>query len=817
MDSPTITSFEYVKQAIQKSNVTQAIDDFAYEFKNEENKERKVLLKINSAIAKISIQMLRGCIFDCDQSIAIDPTSMAYFIKGLAYLWMGNEKEAISIWKNGINQGGHIYYYTIMNRLISDPNARSFFYSKRYNIVEIMDFVENFDREKIFTDNETQAAYTELRKNALQHAIIHFNLILANDPDNIEAIRGRAIAECFSGMWKKAIDDFTIVIQRKCEIELCSKFRAVAYAAIGNYTAAIADFSTAITLGHIDFVPISERGRLHMLRKSYNLALQDFKRIPKGIYDDRMRVNIAECYYAIGDLPRAFKYINRVTEIDHRKEYCHYLICRDINKSEDALYHLKKAIENLPTFFLIRTAADFCYELGRYFEALNYYKQALRQKEEDADTQRLYALTLFQTGSEMACIEILKGLKMAWDVQKEEIDFSQESFDGFLISGHLKNFYQYQPTQSILKTATDDLIFLTHVMMNSKYMLLDTTREYWSQSVIDKMKIPELFHCVYYTPDEIEIQMCRDADRLGKKCIPSGFESTENERITRSIGFCVLFLAYTFKTECFSVESDYKYIIELLRPLLQLGDLSKDIRNVNNNDTIIHVENAPAYFLQRGEKIIPKYKHVLNLAISQFNAQMNGVTSSLVFAESVDDLYSMAQKDTSVDIHWASGSQKLIGCSLNLKYLGVNGFDFFVRPPLNMNDVRKLENRVQELWNTVMRLHNTQISSSLAALLCAMWNLQPFSCFNNELGHIILHAFILASFNCEAPKFCGPNGEDMCMKFMVMPSEVELERELNKITLERKTETIVQQTSIDFWEDEQSFAHLQPLMSYKYD
>ena len=814
MNSPSMISYEYIKKAIESCQVTRALDDLASEISTEDDRERRSLLLLNSAIAKMSLQSLRGCIKDCEKSTSFDALTSAYFIKGLAYLWLGNEKEAVSSWKNGLERGGHVYYFAIMSRLVIDPNARSFFFSRRYNVVEILDFIENFDKKRVFTNYDTQVAYAELRKNALSSAITNFNLILANDPDNMEAIRGRGTAECFSGQWKRAIDDFTIAIQKKNNIDVCSKFRAVSYAAIGNYTAAIADFSTAIALGPVDFVPIAERGRLHMLRKCYSLALEDFKKIPKTNYDDKMLVNVAECYYSIGNLKKAEKAISKVKEPDHRKEYCHYLVCRDLGKDEDALIHLKKAIEFFPSFFLNRVAGDFLYELGRFHESIPYYIEALTLKVEDAETQRMYALSLFQSGFENQAMKIFVSFEKGYNLYENEIDLSQDSVCGYSISGHLKNFYQTRPSQPILKRSSDDYYYLVYLIKNSTNSMMKIPR--WNlKKEIESLKtfeIPKDFHFRPIKLSEEEIQMCNDADRFGKKVFPNSLEVSNNPRLIRCFGFCVLYLSYLLTTRCFKTDTNFREIINNLIPILQIADLSKDVRWTLEGTTV-NSDIAPCYHIQQGEKLSPRYKFVLKDAINQLNANIYNDPADIIFVETIDDIYSLIQKDVSISPQWKSGNQKLLGPSINLKYLGTHGYDLYIRPPLDPINIAKYEERLHELWNTVNKLHGTQIFSSLTSLIMLLWNYHPLTFYSNELGHIFIHAFILATYNCEATKLAGKNNEDLFIKFMINQNNIEFEKEMTSIFHGGKLERECNQASIDYWGKDITIEHLLSLLA----
>lgn len=916
MEKFSKNSFEYIKQQIKNHNAADVIEDISLQMKEEESPDRKIILAINSVIAKLSLQTLRSAINDCNRVLSYGPSPILYFLRGLAFLWMENEKDAINSWVEGAKIGGPVSYFSVMSRLIVDPNARSFFYSKRFDIVEILDFVENFDKTRVFSNSDTHYAYSELRKNALNDAIAHFSLIIANDPNNIEALKGRGTAECFSGQWKKAIDDFTIVITKNADVETCSKFRAVSYAAIGNYTAAIADFSTAIALGPFDFITIAERGRLHMLRKCYNLALNDFKQNPQPFYDDKFIVNMAECYYAIGDLSSAHEMIRKVnSDTDHRKEYCHYLICRDLRLIDEAFSHLLRANELLPSFFLQRTAADFMYDSGRFIDAVKYYKGALKLKEEDADTQRKYALSLFQSGAEMQGVEILKALHEAWVTQQNEIDFGQDTFDGLVISGHLKNFYQTSPNKSVLNAASDDLYFISNMMNNSKQPISTIVRQdpLIMKSLVNNYKPPvteadttpenengnsnenenednsehndfdgikDVFHLFKFEPSPEEIKLIQDADRIGARIQTEELETTPNKRAVRCYGLCVLYLAQKFREIYYSnkkkkenqqtnppaptptqisnnstgnilkdaeikpkEEPYWRDVIGIIIPILTLIDLSKDVRwTLDTTKGILHSEIAPTYYLQRGERVSPKYRHAFPYVMRQFDSQLTNSFADIVQVERVEDVYSITQEEnTIVNSTFQCKEKTLKGPTICLKYLGTHGFDLFIRPPLDLNVMRKYEKLIQLSFAEIINENETKGFTSLSTLVLLIWLYQPFSHYSVELGHIIYHAFILGfcsyetkkivnySYNLEQNEINGnvnvnfADGDDegganevqLFIELMAMPNENELGKILISNFREKKIQPSFAETSLSFWDNEPSLEKLYPLLDYE--
>ncbi|OHT09429.1 hypothetical protein TRFO_21661 [Tritrichomonas foetus] len=818
-----LTSFEHVKQAIKKCQAAHAIEEYEAALKKEDAFDKRFLLLLNSAIAKLSMQLCRGCINDLKSALYFNSTSStAAFFLGLSYLWMQKEKEAIKAWGDGLSHGGPISYFSVMKRLTVDHNARAFLVSKRFNVLDVIQFIEEFDKTAPFSDSDVQNAYKELFTNSLNSAITHFNLILANDPHNIEAIKGRGCAECLSGQWKRAIDDLTYVINKNQYVGTMAKFRGVANAALGNYSAAVADFSISVQIGPYDIDVKIERARLHMIRKCYILALEDFTSVPFNNITELNMLDIAECYYAVGDIPHAADVIQRIkSENDHRKAYIHYLICRDSGHLDEASLQIAHAVELLPSFFLLRSAGDFMYDQGRLQDAANYYRIALEQKENDAETMRYYALSLFQTGAEIQAVEILKRLAEAFETQRNEVDMTQDTFNGIFIKGPIKNFYQDQPNESILKMATDDLYYISHLMNCSDKPISEARR---NASGFEDVAIPEVFHFAKFRPTQEELKMINDADILGQRCITRAPEIIENNRIIRCLGFCVLCLAQKMRTEFFvNHKLSWKDAINYLRNIMSLADLKNCVQWTSDAGTIVYSDLAPTFYIQRGQRRSPRFGHATQPAINRLRSglsdkgmsvQKKFETSPLLKLNTLDAIYSVTQSDLRHYGSWTTNNNMwLPNPTVNLRYLGPNGYELFVRPPLEAEDIRKYDAFMQKTWETLMEQHSMDNSTVLPMMMLLIWLLHPISHYCNEFGHVIMHSYLLASKNAEVERISSPQGE-LFIKQMTSPNFETMKKTINDHLMEKKIAPIVKPESISYWDNLPTIAHLYPLIDY---
>ena len=129
-------SFEYVKDFILHNQASQVIEQCQESLIGEENNSNKIPLYFNLANAIGSLQMTRASIKDLQSILSIDQTTtIASFFLGLAHLWLGHENDAITVWNEGLSHGGPISYFSVMKRLTFDCNARSFIYSRRFDVI----------------------------------------------------------------------------------------------------------------------------------------------------------------------------------------------------------------------------------------------------------------------------------------------------------------------------------------------------------------------------------------------------------------------------------------------------------------------------------------------------------------------------------------------------------------------------------------------------------------------------------------------------------------------------------------------------------
>ena len=834
-------------------------------------------LRLNLSICYLSLQMTRKATKNLTKSIENDQTYIiAHFFLGVSKLWMSKEQDAINIWTNALNHGGPLNYFSFMRRLTIDQNARAFLYRKRFDALSVLKFLDEYNDDIVFCDNDIQIAYRELENNSYANAINQFNLILANDPTNIEALRGRGAAECLSGQWKKAIEDLTYVIEsyrsktlekqeqennenasnimsndRESYLSLshsASKYRGFAYAALGNYTAAIADLTESINNSHHDNAALCERAKIHLIRKSYRLALDDFSKIPLNDLTDLELIDIAECYYGCGDISRAMDMIQRTkVQNDSRKAFLQYLIYRDSGHTEDATKQILHAVELSPSFNTYRNAADFLYEQGKFLDAIQYYKLALEKKNDDAETLRYYALALFQSGSESQAIGFFKKLQAAYDIQKNEIDLFKENSNNSSTNRPARNLYLSLPTEPVLKAASGDLHYILHIIDYHDKAITEAARKSsfgnnnsYSKSIEKQsekgshekeqadLTYYENFHFEKIQPTEDEISMIIDADRLGEKCFSKAPEVVENKRLMRCFGFSVLCLAHLMKSTFFdNPKSKWHDAIEIIRCIVSLADFKNSIKWTmkDSSPKIKKRDLSPTFFLQRGNRRSPRFGSAMQSAIERLNLGVseNGYrpirgfeACSLAKLNTLESLYSVVQSDIRHYGTWNANGVTLASPGINLRYLGPHGFELYIRPPIDSEDVGKYDIFMQKVWKYLMKDHTKESSPFLSLMILLIWVLQPITHFSHEIGNILLNAYLLASQNIEVERFFNPSGE-LFIKQMINPNYEMMKKALNDHVLEKKASSTVKDQSLLYWNTLPTISRLYSLIDFNVD
>jgi tetratricopeptide (TPR) repeat protein len=817
-------SLEHVRHAISIGSTAQVIEDYKAYIREEPNRSRRALVFVNRALAYLSLELTKLAINDCDQALQQDPSlTLAYLVKGTAHLWACREEQAIRCWDDLLHIGGPILYFSVAQRLIQDPNYRTHIFSARFDVIAFLNEVSDYSRDAIFCDSELQQAFEELRNDQLVEARDHFDAILYVQPDNLQAYRGRGTAECLLNHWKSAIADLSRVITGRPESIESSKFRGIAHAALGNYSAAVADFSMVLSKSPLDYETLAERARIQMIRKFYSWALADFQKIPDDRYDDSTWCSIAECHYALGDLAQAKKVIeNGGPKSNERALYTYFLILRDSGLFEEATAQILRAIEMSPSYFLLRNAADFMFDLGRIQDSIPFYRQAIDQRPQDADSHQFLAIALFHRDP-IAGLNILKRLSDAAAVQEDSFDFCQELFDGFTIKSGLKNFTRNPAGQSPLRAAATQCRLLLHLIksFDQPITAINWTRISGAPTRVDESEMPARFS--FPSPDEQFIDMVRDADRLGRRCLIRAPEVIDNRRLIRGLGFCVLCITSLLREKLFQTreKEGWRTVLSLCSSILTLADLRMVVRPiVDDTGELVRPHIPPIFLIKQGDRSSPRF-HAENhqFAENRLRTAVGDTPSSPHESQSSDltFIYAMVQHDVSHFGKFKPEFADEVTCpSVNVRFLGARGCELFVRPPDDMDEIKHYYTAMDKTWELAMRNHLSDLSPILPGFVELIWLLHPLTKYSAECGHAIWHAYVLALKDLELEPIVDGESE-IFMKQMVHPNMDSMKKIYRESIAKKSTKSNVKSESIDFWRELPTIARLFPLYELGFD
>jgi tetratricopeptide (TPR) repeat protein len=429
------------------------------------------------------------------------------------------------------------------------------------------------------------------------------------------------------------------------------------------------------------------------------LALADLQAIPQDRYGDALWVALAECNYALGSIAQARDAVLQTGSLDQRGMYTLDLILRDLGECDNVAAHLAHASELLPSYFLLRTAGDFMFDLGRIKKASTYYRAALDQRNTDADTQHLYALSLFHTSNALGCCEILTKLRDARRLEDGELNFCRETFGEWNVSQCVRLFNRTRPDESPLKTAAKNFQFLLILAASMNHpiaTLQRVSREPFDAPTLEGFEFP--------SPDPTLADVARDADRLGARCLIPAPEVVRSPRVIRTLGLCVLALSQRFAT-------GYRKCIELCCAILGLADLRRSVRWTMDGSG--DVRDVPVYYQQQGERLSPRFPREKGFALHRLRNGIRessfGIGKDMSTMSTVAAVYGMVQHDVGpkwpIGNHASEKMDDLMKPSINMRFVGASGFDLFVRPTIDLQEVRK--------YNEAMDLHWKQMAEEL--------------------------------------------------------------------------------------------------------
>lgn len=751
------------------------------------------------AFSLAHLQSYRASLQKCRDAIETVPNwAVSYYLYGVIKLWLNNEKEAVEIWCQGLPHITNFKDSFIINCLIANHNLRSYILKHKHDIPNIIDLYANFVVDNWATDCDLDTAYAELRNNSLVTALTYFTIIIDKSPSKLEAYRGRGITYCLLGRWTKCIEDLDREFPKELETDAL-RFVAIAMASVGNVYGAISKLSQAIANSPTDFEAIAERGKLQMARGLYSLALQDFRSVPEQCYTDRIWLYIAESLYSLGDILRANEAIERCQlESDHRKHYCQYLILRakGFYFKEEAKKHIMQAAQLLPSFFLVRACGDFMMDIGDMNLALQYYEAAISQKPDDVETLRSYAIALFHTGKIDESYKLLNQLCNAF-LASAYVDTCEKVINGHNFAGKLLNFNESIHFPTVKNNILSDFMYVHKYIKCFNEQISNLTRE-TNDSNFEKMTIDcineeiKIENLTEIELDPLLRRLVEDADRIGRRCIPHVMECVENMRLTRGLGFCVLFAGYCIQ-KMFSQTKVFEYseILNGCINILSFVDLRRPVMH-RSPKCDFSMKFTPSFELQRNEKKSSRFYGAVKPALEKLRQY---ITLQHPFENINHSNYDFGVDNYSLPRVFAQQEFSTI----NWKNLGVKGGLLTVNLNSTYEVMTTFDRHISGIWGGMFENDEPSGIKSLSLLMQIIWSRFPLTNYSIEFAHCILHAFVIGKYGAELEKLESDHSVEYFIRHLIDPSIPGFDSAITEHLENKKLMKQYSENSLDFW------------------
>jgi Flp pilus assembly protein TadD len=233
----------------------------------------------------------------------------------------------------------------------------------------------------------------KLKAKDYQGAINDFSLALASNPNDIDALAGRAEAYYWLHDFTAAIQDFDLVLERNPNNATFFFYRTTSCHTLKEYEKAIADYNEAIRLNPEYASAYNNRGNIYDYLEEYEKAIAD--------YNEAIRLNPEDAIF----------YNNRGISYANLEEY------------EKAIADYNKAIRLNPEDAIFYNNRGISYaNLGEYDKAIADYNEAIRLNPEDANVYNNRGSSYAELGNKQRAIE---DLQKAADLFQQQGDTEQ--------------------------------------------------------------------------------------------------------------------------------------------------------------------------------------------------------------------------------------------------------------------------------------------------------------------------------------------------------------------------------------------------------
>jgi tetratricopeptide (TPR) repeat protein len=253
----------------------------------------------------------------------------------------------------------------------------------------------------------------KLKAKDYQGAIADFSQALASNPNDIEALAGRAEAYYWLKDFLSAIQDFDAVLERNPKDAIAYSRRGASYSGLGENEKALSDHTEAIRLNPNSEIVYVNRGASYGNLGEHEKAIANFNEAirlnPEFAYAYNNR---GASYGKLGESEKAIADFDEAIRLDPEYAYAYNNRGNSYNnlgEHEKAIADFNEAIRLNPEYAEAYSNRGISYGgLGEYDKAISDFNEAIRLNPEFANAYGGRGLSYAKLGNKQRAIEDLQ-------------------------------------------------------------------------------------------------------------------------------------------------------------------------------------------------------------------------------------------------------------------------------------------------------------------------------------------------------------------------------------------------------------------------
>lgn len=274
----------------------------------------------------------------------------------------------------------------------------------------------------------------KLKAKDYQGAINDYSLALVSNPNDIDALAGRAEAYYWLKDFPSAIQDFDLVLERNPNNATFFLYRGTAHVLLKEYEKAIADYNEAIRLNPEYASAYNNRGTSYDYLEEYEKAIADYTEAIRLDPDDALAYsNRGNSYRRLGEYEKAIVDYNEAIRLDpdDAGAYAHRgLSYRSLGEYDKAIADFNEAIRLDPNNAVAYVGRGASYQdlkehetaIADFNKAIAYFNEAISFHPDVANAYHARGLSYWNLGEYQKARE---DLQKAADLFQQQGDTEQ--------------------------------------------------------------------------------------------------------------------------------------------------------------------------------------------------------------------------------------------------------------------------------------------------------------------------------------------------------------------------------------------------------